>query len=67
MKQFFKRLLNAFGGTALYLDKKILQHIGVSPKDEVVITLVDNVAIISKPLLSTQEIDRILNQLESGR
>lgn len=67
MKQFFKKLINAFGGSALYLDKKILRHIGVNPKDEVVITLVDKVAVISKPLLSTQDIDRILSKLESNK
>lgn len=59
--KIFKKTIEAFGGCALYLDKKILKHLKIQPKDEVVIELVSDGVLITKPKMSIDTIQEILN------
>lgn len=61
MKKLYKKTLEAFGGAALYLDKCILNHLGIRPKDEVIIELQDNKVVITKPLIDAKTIKEILD------
>lgn len=60
MKVFYKKILKAFGGAALYLNKDILSYLKVSTGDEVKIELRNNQVIITKPLLDSESISKIL-------
>lgn len=59
--KIFKKTIEAFGGCALYLDKKMLKHLKIRPKDEVVIELTDQGLLISKPKISIDDIQELLN------
>ena len=62
--KIYKNIQKAFGGAALYLDKTILKHLGVIAGDEVVIELVDDKVIISKPTLDAKKIKELLSASE---
>ena len=58
--KIFKKTIEAFGGCALYLDKKILKHLKIKPKDEVIIELTSDGVLISKPKMSIDTIKEVL-------
>lgn len=62
--KIYKKVLKAFGGAALYLDKIILKHLNISTYDEVVIELVDDKVIITKPTLDAKKIKELLDANE---
>lgn len=62
--KLYKKVLKAFGGAALYLDKSILKHLKISSGDEVIIELVDDKVIITKPLVDVKTIEELLNASE---
>lgn len=61
MKKIYKKILKAFGGAALYLDKSILKHLKVSTGDEVIIELVDDKVIITKPAIDIKKIKELFD------
>lgn len=62
--KLYKKILSAFGGAGLYIDKCILKHLSVVPGDEVVIELKDNQVIITKPIIDAKKIKEILDANE---
>lgn len=59
--KLYKKILKAFGGAALYLDKSILKHLKVNAGDEVIIELVDDKVIITKPKIDVKMIKELLS------
>ena len=43
--KLYKKIMKSFGGSALYLDKTILNHLGVIHGDEVVLELIEDKVI----------------------
>ena len=62
--KLYKKILKAFGGAALYLDKCILKHLSIVPGDEIVIELVDDKVIITKPCIDAKRIKELLDANE---
>lgn len=60
--KLYKKIMKAFGGSALYLDKTILNHLGVIHGDEVVLELVEDKVIITKSRLDNARIQRLLDK-----
>ena len=59
--KLYKRIQKTFGkGSGLYMDKTMLNHLGVLPGDEVVIELVDDALVIRKSTLDNERIERLL-------
>ena len=46
--KLYKKIMKSFGGAGLYMDKSMLNHLGVLPGDEVVIELKDDFIKIKK-------------------
>lgn len=40
--KLYKKIQKSFGGSAIYLDKSILNHLGVLNGDEVVLELIED-------------------------
>ena len=59
--KLYKKVLKAFGGAGLYIDKCILRHLSIFPGDEVVIELVDDKVIITKPCIDYKKIKELLD------
>lgn len=60
--KLYKRIQKTFGkGSGLYMDKTMLNHLGVLPGDEVVIELVDDCLVIRKSGLDNERIQRLLD------
>jgi antitoxin component of MazEF toxin-antitoxin module len=60
--KLYKKIMKAFGGSALYLDKTILNHLGAIHGDEVVLELVEDKVIITKSRLDNARIQRLLDK-----
>jgi len=60
--KLYKKIQKSFGGAALYLDKVILNHLGVLPGDEVIVELIDNKIVVQKSRLDIDKIQEILNR-----
>lgn len=61
--RIYKKIQKSFGGSALYLDKIILNHLGVLNGDEVVLELVDDKVIIKKSGLDNEKIQKLIDKL----
>lgn len=61
--KLYKKIIKAFGGSALYLDKTILRHLNAVNGDELVIELKDDKVIITKSRLDNDKIQKILNNM----
>ena len=61
--KLYKKIIKAFGGSALYLDKTILRHLNAVNGDELVIELKDDQVIITKSRLDNDKIQKILNNM----
>lgn len=60
--KLYKKILQAFGGSALYLDKCILKALNIGPKDEVVIDVQPGIVTITKPTIDANKIKEILDK-----
>ena len=61
--KLYKKIIKAFEGSALYLDKTILRHLNAVNGDELVIELKDDKVIITKSRLDNDKIQKILNNM----
>lgn len=61
--KLYKKIQKSFGGSALYLDKTILNHLGALTGDELVLELVEDKVIITKSSLDNDRIQEIINKL----
>ena len=61
--KLYKKIIKAFGGSALYLDKTILRHLNAVNGDELIIELKDDKVIITKSRLDNDKIQKILNNM----
>lgn len=59
--KIYKKIIKAFGGAGLYMDKTMLSHLNVSTGDEVVIELKDGCIELRKPDLDLNKIQELLN------
>lgn len=59
-KFFYKKILKAFGGAALYINKDILTHLKVNTGDEIRLELRNGEVVITKPKLDAESIRKIL-------
>jgi antitoxin component of MazEF toxin-antitoxin module len=66
-KKIFKKVLEAFGGAALYLDKAILKALDIQPRDEVMIEIQEGKVIITKPAIDSNKIKELLDANEQFR
>ena len=63
MMKLYKKIQKSFGGSAIYLDKTILNHLGVLNGDEIVLELVEDKVIITKSKLNNDRIQEIIDKL----
>ena len=61
--KIYKKLIKAFGGSALYIDKCILNALNVNPGEEVCIEIKDNKVIITKPSISVNEVKELIEKV----
>lgn len=61
--KLYKKIQKSFGGSAIYLDKIILNHLGVLNGDEVVLELVEDKVIIRKSGLDNEKIQKLIDNL----
>lgn len=61
--KLYKKIQKSFGGSALYLDKTILNHLGVLPGQELVLELIDDKVIITKSELDNERIQKLIDNL----
>lgn len=59
--------MKSFGGAGLYMDKAMLNHLGVLPGDEIVIELIDNCIKITKPELDLDVIQELIDSKNANR
>lgn len=62
--KIYKKILRAFNGCALYLDKKILKALNVAAGDEVVIEVREGEVIITKPSIDANKIKEMLDRVK---
>lgn len=60
--KLYKKIQKSFGGSAIYLDKIVLNHLGVLNGDEIVLELVDDKVIITKSDLDNRKIQKLLDE-----
>ena len=64
--KLYKKLQKAFGGNGLYIDKTILNHLGILGEDELVLDLTEingePVVIMKKSRLNAQQLQRLLDE-----
>lgn len=59
--KLYKKIQRAFGkGSGLYMDKTMLNHLGILPGDEVAIELVPDALVIRKSKLDNEKIEKLL-------
>ena len=58
--KLYKKIQKSFGGSAIYLDKSILNHLGVLNGDEVVLELIEDKVIMKKSGLDTERIQKLI-------
>lgn len=61
--KLYKKIQKSFGGSAIYLDKCILNHLGVLAGDELVLELVDDKVIIRKSELDNERIQKLIDKM----
>ena len=59
--KLYKKILSAFGGAGLYLDKSILKALKVVPGDEIVIDVQDNKVTLTKSIIDADKIKELLD------
>lgn len=59
--KIYKNILKAFGGAGLYIDKTMLNHLGVLIGDEVTIELKEEGLLIRKPELDVNKVQELLD------
>lgn len=59
--KLYKRIMKSFGGAGLYMDKSMLNHLGVLPGDEVVIELIEDKIVIKRPELDLDKIQELIS------
>ena len=59
--KIYKNILKAFGGAGLYIDKIMLNHLGVLIGDEVTIELKEEGLLIRKPELDVNKVQELLD------
>ncbi len=57
----YKRILKSFGGAGIYIDKCMLNHLGVLPGDEIVVELIEDKIILSKPEIDVNKIQELID------
>lgn len=62
----FKKLINAFGGVALYVDKQMLDYLHVKGGDEVRIDFKDGKVILSRPIISNERVNQLLQKAKGN-
>lgn len=62
--KIYKKIIRAFNGCALYLDKKILKALNVAAGDEVVIEVREGEVIITKPSIDANKIKEMLDRVK---
>ena len=60
--KLYKKIMKSFGGAGLYMDKSMLNHLGVLPGDEVVIELKDDFIKIKKLDINLNLVQEILDE-----
>ena len=63
MMKLYKKIQKSFGGSAIYLDKSILNHLGVLNGDEVVLELIEDKVIMKKSGLDNERIQKLIDTL----
>lgn len=61
--KLYKKIQKSFGGSAIYLDKCILNHLGVLNGDEVVLELIEDKVIMKKSGLDNERIQKLIDTL----
>ena len=61
--KLYKKIQKSFGGSAIYLDKSILHHLGVLNGDEVVLELIEDKVIMKKSGLDNERIQKLIDTL----
>ena len=67
--KLYKKILSAFGGAGLYLDKSILKALNVVAGDEIVIDVQEGKVTLTKPTIDANKIKELLdaaNQSKKG-
>lgn len=59
--KLYKKILEAFGGAALYVDKSMLKALNVTPGDEIIIEVQEGKLIITKPVIDANKIKELLD------
>lgn len=59
--KIYKNILKAFGGAGLYIDKTMLNHLGVLIGDEVTIELKEDGLLIRKPELDVNKVQELID------
>ena len=63
--KLYKKIQKAFGkGSGLYMDKTMLNHLGVLPGDEVLIEFTQDGLLIKKSNLDNERIERLLKSVK---
>ena len=65
--KLYKKVLSAFGGAGLYLDKSILKALKVSPGDEIVIDVQEDKVTLTKPTIDANKIKELLNAAKQSK
>ena len=65
--KLYKRTIQAFGGTALYLDKCILQALNIECGDEIVIDIQEGKVTLTKPTINIDKIQQLLNATKPSK
>jgi antitoxin component of MazEF toxin-antitoxin module len=65
--KIYKRIMKAFGGAGLYVDKTMLNHLGAMIGDEVIIELKDDCLIIKKSGMDLSKIQGIIDAKSKER
>lgn len=60
--KLYKKIMKSFGGAGLYMDKSMLNHLGVLPGDEVVIELAEDYIKIKKPAINLLKVQELLDE-----
>ena len=61
--KLYKKIQKSFGGSAICLDKSILNHLGVLNGDEVVLELIEDKVIMKKSGLDNERIQKLIDTL----
>ena len=59
--KLYKRILKAFGGAALYIDKKMLKCLGVGLDDELCIELQKDRIVITKSVMCDKKLRELFS------